>query len=558
MNWLNSKRMVLVVVGIVAAMVIGGGNAKADFTFGEPVNLESVIPVIDAADESITCFSSDGLEIYIESFRPGGQGDVDLWVLRRSSIDEDWGPPENLGPAVNSPQKDDCASISTDGLTLLFRSSRPGGYGATDIYATTRPTRDTPWGQAVNMGPPVNSSSYDGSAVMSADGLELYFSSIRSGGFGEYDLWVTTRAATDGAWGEPENLGPVVNSPYSELFFTLSPDGRVLFFSGINFETTHRPGGHGGADMWMTMRRTLLDSWQAPMNLGPKLNSSVHDLVFCVSPDGSTLHFATNSGSTWENWLSPIVPIVDFNGDGQVDGKDLLVMIAEFGGSDALCDIGPFAWGDGIVDLQDVVALAEYIGKEVTDPNLVAHWALDETEGSAAHESVSGRGDIVVGSVLWQPTGGQVDGALQFDGVLNCVATSFVLDPAEGPLSVLAWIKGGAPGQVIMSQAIGANWLMVDAEGRLMTELANTAGNNTPLLSDTIIDDGQWHRVGLIWDGLNRKLCVDDAVVAEDMQDGLSGSGNSLYIGAGKDMQSGSLFSGLIDDVRIYNRAVKP
>ena len=53
--------------------------AKADFTFGDAVNLKSIIPVIDPAHESICCFSYDGLEIYIPSDRPGGQGD---WAER--------------------------------------------------------------------------------------------------------------------------------------------------------------------------------------------------------------------------------------------------------------------------------------------------------------------------------------------------------------------------------------------------------------------------------------------------------------------------------------------
>jgi hypothetical protein len=64
--------------------------------------------------------------------------------------------------------------------------------------------------------------------------------------------------------------------------------------------------------------------------------------------------------------------------------------------------------------------------------------------------------------------------------------------------------------------------------------------------------------VGLIWDGLNRKVCVDGSVVAEDVQNGLVGSGNGLHIGVGKNIEPGNFFSGLIDDIRIYNRAVSP
>ncbi len=78
------------------------------------------------------------------------------------------------------------------------------------------------------------------------------------------------------------------------------------------------------------------------------------------------------------------------------------------------------------------------------------------------------------------------------------------------------------------------------------------------LLSQTIIIDVNWHRIGLVWDGSHRTLYVDDVAVAEDTQTNLEGSENGLYIGAGTAMEPGSFWSGLIDDVRIYNRAVIP
>jgi hypothetical protein len=99
---------------------------------------------------------------------------------------------------------------------------------------------------------------------------------------------------------------------------------------------------------------------------------------------------------------------------------------------------------------------------------------------------------------------------------------------------------------------------MLDEEGRLMTELTISASDIDPLRSETVVDDGQWHRIGLTWDGPSAKLCVDDVVVAEDMVNSLGGSGKELCIGLGKASQPGTSFSGMIDDVRIYNRAVKP
>jgi len=356
------KKTILLVLFLVLSLTME--EANADFTFGEPVNLESVIPLIDADHESINCFSIDGLEMYIESDRSGGQGDWDLWVLRRNSVDEDWGPPENLGPNVNSSKQDAAASISSDGLTLHFLSSRAGGNGGQDIYVTTRLTKNTPWEQAMNIGSEINSSSNDSCPWLSPDGLELYFDSRRPDGFGSYDLWVTTRATTGDTWGEPVNLGPMINSAYSDCNISLSPDGRVLFFSGNQFATIPRPGGYGGSDIWMTKRETLSDPWQAPVNLGPKVNNSAHEIIPRISPDGSTLYFCTNSGNTWNNWQAPIIPIVDLNSDGIVDCADMCIIVDNWGTDNQLCDVGPMPWGDGVVDVEDLIVLAEHLFEE--------------------------------------------------------------------------------------------------------------------------------------------------------------------------------------------------
>jgi hypothetical protein len=91
-----------------------------------------------------------------------------------------------------------------------------------------------------------------------------------------------------------------------------------------------------------------------------------------------------------------------------------------------------------------------------------------------------------------------------------------------------------------------------------MTELTGPGRNSSPLWSQTVITDGTWHRIGFIWDGSNRTLCVDGVVVAEDTQPSLEDSQMGLYIGTGKAMEPGTYFSGLIDDIRIYNRAVSP
>lgn len=73
-----------------------------------------------------------------------------------------------------------------------------------------------------------------------------------------------------------------------------------------------------------------------------------------------------------------------------------------------------------------------------------------------------------------------------------------------------------------------------------------------------MITDGLWHRVGFTWDGTNRVLYVDAAEVARDTQTGLGASTGGLYLGAGSTLAPGTYWAGLIDDVRIYNRIVRP
>jgi len=152
-----------------------------------------------------------------------------------------------------------------------------------------------------------------------------------------------------------------------------------------------------------------------------------------------------------------------------------------------------------------------------------------------------------------------VDGALQLMGSGSFVRTPAVRDPSTGPLSVFAWVMGGGPGQVILSQTGGANWLMARSpDGVLMTDLKPTGRLAKGLASATIITDGSWHRVGLSWDGSSRVLYVDDIEVAKDTQANLPSLAGGLYIGAGATLAASTFWSGLIDDIRVYDRAVKP
>ena len=366
MKWLDDYRMRLVVVVIVAGIVVGAGRAKADFTFGKPVNLGPKFNTL--YDECPACISADGLELYIFSNRLGNLGLFDLWVMKRATIEDDWELAVNLGRGVNSSRYETSGCLSADGLELYFNApNRPDGYGGWDVWVSSRQTRNDDFGPAVNLGSPFNTSYVDASPCLSTDGLEFYFSSTRPGGQGTEDLWVSKRSATNDPWGEPVNLGPIVNSTAVECAAKISSDSLVLFFSG-DIASPYRSGGFGLSDIWMTRRVMRENEWNEPINLGPLVNSSSQEFGPVISHDGDTLYFGSNrlgGSGDFDIYQASIIPIVDFNGDGIVDAGDMCIMVDHWGTDYSLCDIGPMPWGDGVVDVQDLIVLAEHLFEEI-------------------------------------------------------------------------------------------------------------------------------------------------------------------------------------------------
>ena len=551
---IHFKAALLAVLSVCLLGVVN--TAWAGFVFGEPVNLGS--RVNRSFVEGTPVLPADGLSIYFDSNRYGGSGDYDVWVSTRETVDDSWSAPVSLPSPVNSSAWDGVPSISPDGLTLFLSSDRPGGLGATDIWVTSRPTRADPWSAPVNLGAPVNSAADEWTQSISADKLELYFTSWRSGGSGGADLWITTRETIEADWTAPVNLGPGVNSSADDINPSISTDGLCLFFFSL------RPGGYGTRDIWMTTRRSRDDDWQTPVNVGPPINSASMDQGAFYWHPGRLLFFCSSRPGGYGSldlMQAPVTPIVDFNGDGLVGGADVRTLADRWGTGDMLCDIGPMPWGDGAIDVHDLRIMAEHLGAHPDDPTLIGHWPFDETEGVVAHDHAGDKDGELIGDPLWSPEDGMIDGALVLDGVDDHVVTPRPLSPGAGPFSVLAWVKGGAAGQVIASQVDGANWLMIDAvTGALMTELAPpmTRTPIPPLVSEAIVGDDRWRRVSLVWDGSSRALYVDDTLVAEDVQTSIVDCYGALHIGCSSDKSPGSFFSGSIDDVRIYRRAVRP
>jgi WD40-like Beta Propeller Repeat len=226
--------------------------------WGPPHNLGPSINT--SSNDFAPDLTIDGHHLYMNSDRPGGCGGSDLYVARRRDKDDDfgWTPPVNLGCTVNTIYDEAGPTFFEDDATrvqtLYFTSfNRPGGFGDFDIYVSTRTSDDEAWGPGVDV-TELNGPYRDTRTAIRRDGLEMFISSdatSRPGGVGGQDLWVSTRATTADAWSTPVNLGPTVNSTSFDGAPALSFDGTTLYFFSA------RPGGFGANDLYVTTRARL-------------------------------------------------------------------------------------------------------------------------------------------------------------------------------------------------------------------------------------------------------------------------------------------------------------
>jgi hypothetical protein len=228
---------------------------STDLPWGTPRNLGPKINT--AANEASPMLSHDGHRLYFHSGRPGGFGGADLYVSRRYNKRDDlgWQAAENLGSGVNTAAQEQQPCIFEDDVTgivtLYFTSNRPGGLGGNDIYASELQPDETfrPAILVAELSSPAN----DGGPTIRRDGLEIIFPSNRLGSlgsFGDDDLWLSTRANTSDPWSPPENMGPVVNTVYTDGLPELSFDGTTLYFNSADPTRT-------SFDLFVTTRTKL-------------------------------------------------------------------------------------------------------------------------------------------------------------------------------------------------------------------------------------------------------------------------------------------------------------
>jgi hypothetical protein len=212
---------------------------------------------------------------------PLGEYFEDIYASKRNG--KEWGLAQQLDTSINTSLHDACTGLSADGQRLLiYRTSSDLKTG--DIYESVF--------NGVNFTAPsiittnVNSKRYiETSACFSPDNNTIFFSSDRPGGYGGKDIYFMKKLS-NGKWGTPFNLGPIINTPYNEDAPFVHPLNNILFFSSEGHKNM------GGFDIFKS-NFSEDGNFTEPENLGSPINTSDDDIFFVLNKEGTTGYFSS-------------------------------------------------------------------------------------------------------------------------------------------------------------------------------------------------------------------------------------------------------------------------
>lgn len=249
-----------------------------------PFNPKNLGAINTQHAEYLPSLTADG-ETMIYTKRIFGQEDF----YTSTKVNGEWQAGVDLGEPINTQDNEGAQSISADGRILVYTvCNRQSDLGSCDLYISE--LKKGKWTTPKNMGYPINTRAWESQPSLSADGRTLYFTSSRGGGIGSRDIWVTYRKK-NGQWLKPINLGETINTKKGDESPFIHADGQTLYFRSKGRI------GMGGADLYFSKRQTD-GTWGTPENLGYPINTSANEGSLIVSLDGATGYFASDKSDS--------------------------------------------------------------------------------------------------------------------------------------------------------------------------------------------------------------------------------------------------------------------
>jgi hypothetical protein len=250
--------------------------------------------------------TGDLLEIYFTSDRGSGNGDV--WYARRSDVRHPFSSPAPIAE-VNTSTFETSSAISADGLTLWFGSDRIDGLGSTDIWVSTRASRTGTWSAPDNV-LALNTAAEDIPRPPGQHGLVMPLSS-KTATAAAYQIFFAARASQGAAFGAPVLVSELMFPGKSTVDGFLSDDGLTLFYSQSPLvappDAAVPDGGMPTADLYVAFRRSVDALFEQAQPLD-ELNTPSDERDPWLAPDGRTLYFTSDRDGALNIYTASVKP----------------------------------------------------------------------------------------------------------------------------------------------------------------------------------------------------------------------------------------------------------
>lgn len=253
------------------------------------------------APEFAPCISQDGKTLVFTSRRSDTKGGMldknfdylyytDIYISKLDSITGKWSKGKSVNGKINTKFHDGALGFTPEGKMLVYRNIT-NVTGSGDIYIAKQ-SKSGKWSEPKpllekedkKISKKINSSYFESSASMTADGKTIYFVSERPGGQGRADIYFVTKEG--GNWTEPKNLGGLINTIDDEKCVFVSLDGNKLYYSSNGLSDCL-----GSYDIYMS-EKNAEGVWGEPKNLGYPINTVKEEKTISISPDGNTAYIS--------------------------------------------------------------------------------------------------------------------------------------------------------------------------------------------------------------------------------------------------------------------------
>lgn len=297
---------------------------------GKDINSEApdYLPFVEP-DESSIFFTSRREGVVGNLYDYGGYRTADIFVAKQRG--DDYSRARSVG-SPNTYGNESTAGRSENGDYMIYNVNSEDNFS--DLFISEKGRRSYMPPKELDSEETNQKTSKETGAAVTNDGRKIYFSSDREGGQGGFDIWIIRRLPT-GAWGEPQNLGPPINTPGDEMYPFLRGNESLIYFSSNGHP------GMGGQDLFIAERDDASGDWKEPNNMGYPINTPDDDLSICYASHSRYAYIGSKRDDSYGDLdiyrlvfsnISPEYTLLSgtvMNPDSSLIGTDVLIEIFE-------------------------------------------------------------------------------------------------------------------------------------------------------------------------------------------------------------------------------------